>query len=119
MEIEQLRKSFDKVCLKHHLGSEQNQYRGSHAALVKGNKVFIGVSVCDDRDQFNRHVGREIAFGRAFYAYQVSERLIQHRNENRMTHSVPFMEVIEASSPEEVEKILDSRIFLKDDTTSK
>lgn len=112
MTEQELKDQFDKVVVKHHK-TEGSLYRATHAALVKGTTVYIGVSICDEEDQFNRRVGKAIALGRAFYGYGVNNYSIQPRS-IRVTHTAPYLERIEAKSQEEVEKILDEKIFLKD-----
>lgn len=52
------------------VGNSGRYYQGVVICVAKkGDKCFIGVAKCVDPDQFNKKIGREIAFGRAEKAY--------------------------------------------------
>lgn len=101
-QAEVLKQHFDKVVLKHYT---TGLYKGTKAALVKGNQVFLGTSLCVQEDQFNRRVGRLIALGRALHAYQVSTGQTHGRK------SLKHTQVLVATSPENIEEILTAQIF--------
>lgn len=67
-ELEELKSTFDLVTVKH---LRSNTYQGTHVALVKDGKVFIGISKCHRKDQFNKRLGLKIAIGRAMHSWKV------------------------------------------------
>jgi len=61
--IDTLKKKIDKVHLKHIRPTPDTAT--TIAILVKDKVAYVGVSKCHEGDQFNREIGRNIAFGRA------------------------------------------------------
>lgn len=104
---------FDKIVLKHYTtGSE----RGTRAALVKDYNVFIGVSRCDTADMFNRRLGRQIALGRALYAWKVFAGIVPQRSsyEWRQKLQAPYYKLaytVLAGPMDDLDQILTNEIF--------
>jgi len=70
LTVEDLRQEFDRVKIYY---TAVGNKKVTRVGLVKGNNVFIGISECDPRDQFDKFIGRAIALGRAFFQSQVYE----------------------------------------------
>ena len=99
--IESLKEGFEQIKIKH-FNSET--YKGTHAALVKEGKVFLGIAKCNPKDQFNRRLGREISLGRALHAWKVDAGV-------EVTRGASSVYTIETHSPEELEIVLEKQVF--------
>lgn len=104
MDTGDLKKQFDKVVLKHNV---EGPNKGTKAALIKGNSIFLGEARLDQRDNFNRYVGRQIALGRALYEFRVASGKLVSRGEKK--HS----KVIVVNDSDNIEPTLDREIFGK------
>ena len=116
LTVEDLRQEFDKVKL--HYATEERVVNNSEhpvkiikvtrAGLVKDNKVFVGISECDFRDQFNKSLGRQIALGRAIYSYNVEQCNIPMRGKRRLCK-------VFYADTRTVDQILKEEIFKKEE----
>lgn len=104
-EVDQLQ-AFDKRVLKHHTTGE---HRGTRAALVKGNDLYIGIAQCVSFDQFNRRKGRQIAQGRALQAWK-EDAGVASRGQRR--HAGAFYFKTSVNSPDEIDAALVKYVFL-------
>ena len=114
--VDTLKETFDQVYLKHHIDHENTAELAGMtcAALVKGNTVFIGVSLCDSRDNFNRTRGRQIALGRALYEYRkATDTKFRPRKSDikRETNELPLCFKVETNSPDDVHEVVKRVVF--------
>lgn len=98
MNVADLKQGFDKVEIVH-FNSET--YKGTHAALIKGDKVYVGFAKCHEDDQFNRKRGREIALGRAMHSWKVDSGITPSRKNGSE-------KIIFADCKEDVDKIVEN-----------
>lgn len=102
--IDDLKAGFDLVKIKH-FNSEH--YKGTHVALVKDGKVFVGVAKCHVKDQFNRKLGLKISLGRAIFAWKIDAGI----EKDRRGLMVYGQRTFTSTSPEGTEKILKQEVF--------
>ena len=120
-DLNGLRKAFDKVVLKHFTTPDNSEFGafqegkkwfGTRAALVKGDRVFIGLARCDLRDKFNRRLGRSIALGRALRAMTRSNGEGRKAEKRREAEGVYLSYEVKTSSSYSLEKALTEEVFL-------
>ncbi len=98
--INNLKKDFDKVLLKHDV-----EGRRTVAILVKGTNVHVGVAKIHADDTLNRPKGRLVSLGRAVHANLVysGKRQIRAKEQKRQQ---PLAFTLEAGSAENVESAI-------------
>src|ERR1700676_5540302 len=99
-DLDALKQGFDVVKIKHH---NTPAYQATHVALVKDDTVFIGKAIVAPGDQFNRALGREIALGRAYHAWQELAGVTPYRRKKGVITTTLLAKF---SSPEKLEEIL-------------
>ena len=104
---------FDKKVLKHHTKGE---HRGTRAAPVKGNDLYIGIAQCVSFDQFNRRKGRQIAQGRALQAWKEDAGVAPKALRK---HAGSFYFKTSVNSPEEIDAALVKYVFLDEPKPTK
>lgn len=107
--ISQLKQNFKKVFLNYKK-NEDGSIKTT-AFLITENSVHIGVSLFSNRgDVFNKSVGRQMALGRAEYAFNV----FSGKESSRKSHESRRQELsftVLASNEKTIESIVES--FLK------
>ncbi len=74
LKLDELKLQFDRVKLFH----SKEQAR-SIAVFIKGDVAYVGVAKCATGDDFSKRRGRQIALGRAMFAYNVATGKEQER----------------------------------------
>ena len=100
-KLEDLKKQFDRVVLFH----STKTIKRTIAILVKGNVAFVGVSKCADEDMFSRRRGRQIALGRALFAYEVSLGKEQERTITKRSEVLSFARVVDITQKDVLAQI--------------
>jgi len=106
-EVRELRKKFDRVVVRHYREKDGDQF--THAAVVTGTDIFIGISRCDKRDQFCKRIGRSIALGRAIHEFHESVGATAKRDRSGRKNKLSYRVVVPSSA--EVDQVLKKEIF--------
>ena len=116
--LDELKSVFDRVFIKHHTENNPPIMPGTMkamtcVALVKGNKIYIGISACDFHDQFSRKKGSLIAIGRAMHEYEldIGDEIMRDSDYRRQSISFPLSFTVEAPSEITTRDIVQTAVF--------